>query len=183
MAVRRRLSYDASAPGSTEAPGAQRRCPARVRAQRNPAPDIRPFRALRFDPEVVGDLGPVVAPPYDVIGPDLERSLLARSPHSAVRLDLPHGEPGEDPDERYRRVARTFAAWRSDGTLRKDRRAGYYVYEQAYRVPGTGSSGRSAATSLACASSRSDPTAACCPTSARWPDRARTATGSCERPG
>ncbi len=101
-------------------------------------PDIRPFRALRFDPEVVGDLGLVAAPPYDVIGPDLERSLLARSPWNAVRLDLPHAEPREDPDERYRRVARTFAAWRSDGTLRKDPRAAYYAYEQAYQVPGTG---------------------------------------------
>ena len=100
-------------------------------------PDIRPFRALRFDPEVVGDLGPLVAPPYDVIGPDLERTLLARSPHNAVRLDLPHEEPREDPDERYRRIAKTFAAWRSDGSLRKDPRPGVYVYEQTYRVPGT----------------------------------------------
>ncbi len=100
-------------------------------------PDIRPFRALRFDPEVVGDLGRVVAPPYDVIGPDLHRALLARSPRNAVRLDLPHEEPPEDPDERYRRVARTFAAWRSDGALRKDPRASFYVYEQVYRVPGT----------------------------------------------
>lgn len=100
-------------------------------------PDIRPFRALRFDPEVVGDLGRVVAPPYDVIGPDLHRELLARSPRNAVRLDLPHEEPPEDPDERYRRVARTFAAWRSDGALRKDPRASLYVYEQVYRVPGT----------------------------------------------
>ena len=100
-------------------------------------PDIRPFRALRFDPEVVGDLGRVVAPPYDVIGPDLLTALLARSPRNAVRLDLPHEEPPEDPDERYRRVARTFAAWRSDGALRKDPRASLYVYEQVYRVPGT----------------------------------------------
>ena len=100
-------------------------------------PDIRPFRALRFDPEVVGDLGRVVAPPYDVIGPDLHRALLARSTRNAVRLDLPHEEPPEDPDERYRRVARTFAAWRSDGALRKDPRASLYVYEQVYRVPGT----------------------------------------------
>jgi uncharacterized protein (DUF1015 family) len=101
-------------------------------------PDIRPFRALRYDPDVVGDLGAVVAPPYDVIGPDLHRALLARHPRNAVRLDLPGGEPGEDPDERYRRVARSMTAWRSDGTLRKDPRPSLYVYEQAYRVPGTG---------------------------------------------
>jgi uncharacterized protein (DUF1015 family) len=100
-------------------------------------PDIRPFRALRYDPETVGDAGQVVAPPYDVIGADLHRALLARHPRNAVRLDLPTGEPGEDPDERYRRAARTLTAWRSDGTLRKDPRPSVYVYQQTYRVPGT----------------------------------------------
>ncbi len=100
-------------------------------------PDIRSFRALRFDPEVVGDLTPIVAPPYDVIGPELRERLLGRHPRNAVRLDLPTSELGEDPDERYRRVAHTFAAWRSDGTLRKDPRPAVYVYEQTYRVPGT----------------------------------------------
>ena len=100
-------------------------------------PDIRPFRALRFDPEQVGEPGKVVAPPYDVIGEALHRDLLARHPRNSVRLDLPLGEPGEDPDERYRRAARTLTAWRSDGTLRKDPRPAVYVYEQAYRVPGT----------------------------------------------
>lgn len=100
-------------------------------------PDIRPFRALRYDPGVVGDVGAVVAPPYDVIGPELRRNLVARHPANAVRLDLPLVEPGEEPDERYRRVARALAAWRSDGTLRKDPYPSLYVYEQAYRVPGT----------------------------------------------
>jgi uncharacterized protein (DUF1015 family) len=101
-------------------------------------PLIRPFRALRYDPDVVGDLGPVVAPPYDVIGPDLRQRLLERHPKNAVRLDLPAPEPTDDSaDDAYRRVARTLAAWRTDGTLRKDPRPGVYVYEQAYRVPGT----------------------------------------------
>ena len=36
-------------------------------ADEETVPQIRPFRALRFDPSVVGDLGDVVAPPYDVI--------------------------------------------------------------------------------------------------------------------
>lgn len=100
-------------------------------------PDIRPFRALRFDPEAVGDLAQVVAPPYDVIGPDLRRSLVGRHPRNAVRLDLPASEPGEEPDEKYRRAARELAAWRSDGSLRKDVRPSLYVLEQTYTVPGT----------------------------------------------
>ena len=100
-------------------------------------PQIRPFRALRFDPSVVGDLTNVVAPPYDVI--DLERraELVARHPANVVRLDLPAEEAGDEPDERYRRAARTLAAWRSDGTFRKDPHPSIYVYEQTYCVPGT----------------------------------------------
>ena len=58
-------------------------------------PQIRAFRALRFDLEVVGDLSRVVCPPYDVIGPDLHQILLARHPANAVRLDLPEIQAGE----------------------------------------------------------------------------------------
>ena len=54
-----------------------------------------------------------------------------------VRLDLPAEEAGDEPDERYRRAARTLAAWRSDGTFRKDPHPSIYVYEQTYCVPGT----------------------------------------------
>ena len=100
-------------------------------------PQIRAFRALRFDPQAVGDLSRVVCPPYDVIGPELHRTLLARHPQNAVRLDLPEIQPGEEADDRYRRAARLLAGWRVDGTLRKDGSPSIYVYEQSYRVPGS----------------------------------------------
>jgi len=105
-------------------------------------PTVRPFRALRYSTEVVPDLGSVVAPPYDVISPELHRRLLARDPRNVVRLDLPESEAGDaDPDERYRRAARLIRAWRSDGTLRRDPRPSLYPYEQTYRLPGAGNSG------------------------------------------
>jgi uncharacterized protein (DUF1015 family) len=110
--------------------------PAAMLPPEEPVPEIRPFRALRFDPAVVGALGDVVAPPYDVIGVEERERLVARHPANVVRLDLPVEEPGEGPDERYRRAARTLAAWRSNGTLRKDARPSIYPYEQTYRVPG-----------------------------------------------
>jgi uncharacterized protein (DUF1015 family) len=101
-------------------------------------PEIRPFRALRFDPEVVGDVGRVVAPPYDVISAEQRAVLIARSPRNVVRIDLPASERTDtDPDERYRPAARTFSSWRADGTLRKDPRPSLYVYEQTYAVPGS----------------------------------------------
>ena len=101
-------------------------------------PEIRPFRALRYDPETVGDLGAVVAPPYDVIGADEhERAAGAPPAPTSSGSTCPRDEPGDEPDDRYRRAARTLAAWRSDGTLRKDPHPSIYVYEQTYRVPGT----------------------------------------------
>jgi len=100
-------------------------------------PQIRPFRALRYATDAIPDIAAVVAPPYDVIGPEEHARLLARHPANVVRLDLPSAEPGDEPDERYRRAARTLAAWRSDGTLHKDPRSAVYVYEQTYRVPDT----------------------------------------------
>ncbi len=100
-------------------------------------PQIRPFRALRYDPEAV-DVATVVAPPYDVLSAADRRRLIARSERNVVRLDAPADELGDAEDDRYRRAARTLAAWRSDGTLHKDPRPAVYVYEQAYRVPGSG---------------------------------------------
>jgi uncharacterized protein (DUF1015 family) len=100
-------------------------------------PEIRPFRALRFDPAAIADPALVVAPPYDVIDEAQRQRLLARHPANVVRLDLPGEERGDEPDDRYRRAARTLAAWRSDGTLHKDPHPSIYVYEQQYRVPGS----------------------------------------------
>jgi len=100
-------------------------------------PEIRAFRALRYNPEVLPDLSRVIAPPYDVISPARREELAARDPRNVVAIDLPVDAGSADPDEKYRQAARTFSGWRSDGTLRKDRQPSLYVYEQEYTVPGT----------------------------------------------
>jgi uncharacterized protein (DUF1015 family) len=100
-------------------------------------PEIRPFRALRFDPSTIPDMSRVMAPPYDVIDEPDRLRLVARHPANVVRLDLPGGEQGDEADDRYRRAARTLATWRSDGTLHKDPHPSVYLYEQTYRVPGS----------------------------------------------
>ncbi len=101
-------------------------------------PNLRPFRALRFEPSSVGDIAAVVAPPYDVIDAETRKRLIARHPANVVRLDMPVEELGDQPDDRYRRAARTLATWRSDGTLRKDPHPSVYAYEQTYHLPDGG---------------------------------------------
>jgi uncharacterized protein (DUF1015 family) len=100
-------------------------------------PEIRSFRALRFDPNVAGDLNTVICPPYDVIGPELHETLLRRNSRNAVRIDLPESQPGDEPDDRYRRAGKLLIEWRSNGTLHKDLYSCLYVYEQTYRIPGS----------------------------------------------
>lgn len=100
-------------------------------------PEIRPFRALRYNTATIADPAAVVAPPYDVVDEPLRLRLFGRHAANVIRLDLPGVEQGDEADDRYRRAARTLATWRSDGTLHKDPHPSIYFYEQDYRVPGT----------------------------------------------
>jgi uncharacterized protein (DUF1015 family) len=100
-------------------------------------PELQAFRAVRFDPGVVGSLADVISPPYDVISPERQAALAARHPRNAVWIDLPPAEPGDDPEAKYRRAGAAFAAWRADGTLRADPEPGVYAYEQSFTLPGS----------------------------------------------
>ena len=73
-------------------------------------PLLRPFNALRYDDAVVGPLGPLVAPPYDVIGHGERREYLDRSPFNVVHLTLPRPRGGGR--ARSRRLARRGSAAR-----------------------------------------------------------------------
>jgi uncharacterized protein (DUF1015 family) len=90
---------------------------------------LAPFRALRFDPAVAGDLSLLTSPPYDVVDAGAVAELEALSGRNVVRLILPReGPAGED---RYARAAATLRTWREDGALRPDPEPALYVYEQA----------------------------------------------------
>ena len=87
-------------------------------------PALSPFRALRYDAGA-GDLADLVAPPYDVIGPEERAALAGRSPYNVVHLTLP-----ESPDA----AAAALAEWRAGGVLREEEPALWWV-EQAYTGP------------------------------------------------
>ena len=89
---------------------------------------VSPFRALRYDAARVGDLGAVVAPPYDVISRAQQDALYARSPWNVVRLILPR-EP-----ERASSAARTLHGWMESGVLALDREPALYFYSQEFSL-------------------------------------------------
>ncbi len=96
-------------------------------------PQLRPFRALRYDPRVVGDVGQVLCPPYDVISMADRQRLAARSDRNAVHVELPAADESSG-QPAYRAAGDVFAAWQRDGTLRRDEEPLIYVYEQRFRA-------------------------------------------------
>ena len=92
-------------------------------------PRFEPFPAVRYDTDRVA-VDDVVAPPYDVIGPDERERLAARSPHNVVHVDLPRAEAGGDP---YAEAGARFAKWLAAGVLAVDEEPGFYVYRMGWR--------------------------------------------------
>ncbi len=87
---------------------------------------LKPFRALRYDVAAAGPLDSLVAPPYDVVSPELRARLLAASPYNAVRLIRPD-EPAH--------AAETLAAWRAAGLLVREERPAVWLLEDAFTGP------------------------------------------------
>jgi len=83
---------------------------------------FKPFRGLRFDPDAVGDLANIIAPPYDVIDSATRDSLYARSPYNVVRL-----ESSREADA-YGAAAAVLADWRASGILARDPTPALYLY-------------------------------------------------------
>lgn len=93
---------------------------------------LQPFRALRYDSTVAGDLRALTSPPYDVIDAPAVAALEAASDRNIVRLILPRDpQPGSADTDRYGAARRQLELWRAEGVLRADPAAALYVYEQA----------------------------------------------------
>ena len=100
-------------------------------------PEIQAFRGLRYDLGHVGSLSEVVAPPYDVIGPELQEELYKRHPCNVVRLILNRIEPGDDEaNNRYIRAGKFLRYWQSEGVLFSEADPAVYVYHQEFTAAG-----------------------------------------------
>jgi uncharacterized protein (DUF1015 family) len=91
---------------------------------------VEPFAGLLYDPERVGVLSNVVAPPYDLIDKAHQDALYARSLYNVVRLEL-----NRDPD-RYASAVRTLGEWLNDGVLKRAVRPAIYLYSQFFEIEG-----------------------------------------------
>ncbi len=94
-------------------------------------PRFEPFAGILYDLDRV-ELDDVIAPPYDVIGPEDRAALEDRSPYNVVRIDIPQDEDGRD---RYTAARARFDQWLAEGILRADPEPGFYAYRMGYHDP------------------------------------------------
>jgi uncharacterized protein (DUF1015 family) len=99
--------------------------------------EILPFRALRYNPEIAGNLERLVTQPYDKITEAMQRRYLELSPYNLARIIRGLAEPGDSPlDNVYTRAAGYFEDWISRRILVTDRAPAIYPYHQEYSLPG-----------------------------------------------
>jgi uncharacterized protein (DUF1015 family) len=107
--------------------------------QSHRAVGVKPFSGIRYTPDLVGDLSPLLCPPYDIISLEEQRQLYRKSPYNMIRLE--HPLPGDgDVDEmvRYRTAAQTYREWRDSRILVPEGTPAMYVHDHSFVFRGKG---------------------------------------------
>jgi len=98
--------------------------------------EIIPFRGIRYSAERLGDLSLAMAPPYDVISPELQDELYGRHENNVVRLDFGKASPSDTESEnRYTRSRDALEQWLAEGVLRVEDEPCLYLYRMDYEMP------------------------------------------------
>lgn len=98
--------------------------------------EVIPFRGILYNTARISG-GDVVAPPYDIITPELRAALYGKSPFNIVRIDSGIDREGDNKTEnRYSRAARHLDDWLKEGILTRAPKPCFYAYEMEYRVAG-----------------------------------------------
>lgn len=100
--------------------------------------EVKPFKAFRFNPQVVGDVGRCIAPPYDVISADEQERLYRKSRYNVAYITKGRSEPGDGEGHNvYTRAAEYLKKWISEGALKQDDKDSIYGYIQDFEIHGT----------------------------------------------
>jgi uncharacterized protein (DUF1015 family) len=95
--------------------------------------EIRPFRGVRYNQQLVNDLSSVICPPYDIITPQLEQELYHQSEYNFVRLEHGRQLPQDTiTDNKYTRSAATLEQWLELGILKVDRAPAIYLHDHYF---------------------------------------------------
>jgi uncharacterized protein (DUF1015 family) len=98
--------------------------------------EVIPFRGILYNCERVKG-SEVMAPPYDIITPELRERLYRKSPYNIVRIDAGEERPSDnDSDNKYTRAEAFLNKWLDEGILKRSAIPCFYAYEMEYRLSG-----------------------------------------------
>jgi uncharacterized protein (DUF1015 family) len=100
--------------------------------------EISPFSGVCYNQEIVGDMAPVICPPYDVISPEEQRAYYEKSEYNVIRLEhgivLPKDTKASD---KHSRASATFNQWLKDRVLIVDHVPSFYIHEHTFTYQNT----------------------------------------------
>ena len=102
-------------------------------------PQIKEFKGIHYNPEIINDMANVTAPPYDVITAPGKTELLASSPYNIIRLILGKAAQemgGMRPQKEFEEAASTFTQWLNEKVLITDLEAALYDLEEEFEAVG-----------------------------------------------
>jgi len=98
---------------------------------------VKPFRGLLYNPDLLDDLSNIICPPYDVISSQMQTELYQRSPYNMVRLEEGlNNSTDNDCNNRYTRAASTLQKWIDSKILIRDTNPAFYVLNHRFSYGG-----------------------------------------------
>ena len=96
---------------------------------------VSPFKGIRYNQRMVGNLARVICPPYDVITPAQQKLYYEEDSYNAIRLEFPTESP-EPTGDRYQIAAITFQEWLKHGVLQMDSVSSFYLHDHHFDYSG-----------------------------------------------
>lgn len=94
---------------------------------------VIPFKGIRYNNAVTGDMNKVVCPPYDVISPEDRQYYHELSPYNFVRLVLGEEfETDNETDNRFTRAGGYLGKWLAEEAMVEEPSPAMYVYRQDF---------------------------------------------------
>lgn len=90
--------------------------------------EIRPFRAWRYKPALLKNIGDLTSPLFDV-ATERQREALYGNPLNSIHLSIPRG------DQPAKNAASVLKEWQQKNQIVQDEQPGIYVYYQYFSLP------------------------------------------------
>ena len=88
---------------------------------------IKPFKGMRYNTEVAGEISKLCCPPYDIISEQQRLTYIDENEYNVIRLELP--KEGENP---YAKASDILNLWRDKGVLIHEDKPAIYIYEEEF---------------------------------------------------